>query len=115
MKDINKKIKTERELAGLTQQELAKMAGYKNYQTLLKIEKGKRDIKVSDLAKIAKALNLNTDYFINDEETHNAAVLWRERNDKGKCRIFENKLNGYLKNYCHLKQFLKEEYEKYLN
>ena len=111
MKSINERIKNERELAGLTQKELAIMAGYENYQTLLKIEKGKRDIKVSDLSKIAKALNLSTDYFINDEETHNSAVLWRERQDKGKCRIFENKLKGYLKNYYHLKQFLKEEYE----
>ena len=114
MKSINEKIKNERELAGLTQKELAIMAGYENYQTLLKIEKGKRDIKVSDLSRIAKALNLSTDYFINDNPNQSVSVLWRDKKNKTACRIFENKLKGYLQNYYHLKEFMKEEYDKFI-
>jgi transcriptional regulator with XRE-family HTH domain len=57
-------IKKERENAGLSQKELAIKSGYNNYQTLLKIEKGDRNITISDLYKISNALNLNIDYFM---------------------------------------------------
>lgn len=111
---VNEKIKKERELAGLTQKALAEKAGYNNYQTILSMEKGERSIGIGDVSRIAKALNLNPEYFLSEIEHSEVPVLWRECKEKGECRLYENRLKKYLSDYSHLKEFLNESYEKFI-
>jgi Zn-dependent peptidase ImmA (M78 family)/transcriptional regulator with XRE-family HTH domain len=103
---IGDKIKKERESAGLSQKELAEKAGYNNYQTLLKIEKGDRNITIGDLGRISEALNLNMNYFLFEEEQKEYHVLWRECKDIKACKIYENRLKTYTDNYFHLRKLL---------
>lgn len=107
-------IKKERKLAGLTQKALAEKAGYDNYQTILSIEKGERSIGIGDVSRIAKALNLNPEYFLTETDQKEIPVLWRECKDKGECRLYENRLRKYLDDYADLKAFLDEPYDKFI-
>ncbi|HAV92819.1 TPA: hypothetical protein DCW38_06530 [candidate division WOR-3 bacterium] len=111
---VNEMIKNERELNGLTQKELAEKSGYNNYQTILSMEKGERSISIGDVSRIAKALNLNPEYFLTENFQDENPVLWRECKDKSKCRLYENRLKKYLDDYADLKQFLKEHYNKFI-
>lgn len=113
MINIGERIRNEREMAELTQKELAEKAGYNNYQTILNMENGQRKIKISDISRIAKALNLSMDYFFNARKEA-VPVLWREKKNEKECNILSNKLRNYLKNYSHLKDFLNEEYIPYV-
>lgn len=111
---VNEIIKMERKLAGLTQKALAEKAGYDNYQTILSMEKGERSIGIGDVSRIAKALNLNPEYFLSEVEHIEVPVLWRECKDKGECRLYENRLRKYLDDYADLKAFLDEPYDKFV-
>lgn len=60
---VGKKIKEAREKAGLTQEELGKKTGY-SAMGISYFEKGLRGIKISDLEVIAKALNVDINFFL---------------------------------------------------
>ena len=47
MAEIGKRIRSKREELGITQEELAKMLGYKNKSTIAKIENGTNDITLA--------------------------------------------------------------------
>ena len=113
MINIGERIRSERVMAELTQKELAEKAGYKNYQTILNMENGQRKVKISDLNKISKALNLSMDYFL-DTQKEAVPALWRDRKNEKECNILSNRLRNYLKNYSHLKEFLNEEYTPFV-
>ena len=57
MADIGKRIKEQRELVGMTQEELANQLGYKNKSTIAKIENGTNDIIQSKVVEFANVLN----------------------------------------------------------
>ena len=107
-------IKKERENAGLSQKELAMKSGYNSYQTLLKIEKGDRNITISDLYKISNALNLNIDYFMEYDKKKEEPVLWRECKNRNKSKMHENKFKSYIENYKHLSDFLGMNYKQFV-
>jgi transcriptional regulator with XRE-family HTH domain len=54
-------IKKLREAAGLQQQEMAKMLGYKSLAKYNEIEQGKRGLPVAKAVKAAKILNCSLD------------------------------------------------------
>lgn len=56
---IGQKIKTLRNEAGLTQEELAQKCGYNNKSSITKIEKGKADIPQNKIKPLASALGVN--------------------------------------------------------
>lgn len=56
---IGQKIKTLRNEAGLTQEELAQKCGYNNKSSIAKIEKGKADIPQNKIKPLASALGVN--------------------------------------------------------
>lgn len=60
---LGKKIRDAREEKGLTQKELGKAVGY-SPMGISHFEKGIRELKVSDLQKIAGVLNKNLSYFL---------------------------------------------------
>ena len=63
-----KKIRYLRKKQGLSQEQLAKMSGLSRY-TIINFESGKRDPRIKDLRKIAKALNVSIEELISENET----------------------------------------------
>ncbi|MCD6086978.1 MAG: ImmA/IrrE family metallo-endopeptidase [Candidatus Hydrothermae bacterium] len=101
---IGEMIRKERERAGLSQKELAELAGFKNYQTLWAIEKGRREVKLNELSRIARALGLNVSNFLKLEERTWPKFLWfsgREK-DTTKLRRLENRVYQVLQNFKYL-------------
>lgn len=54
--ELYKRIRQRREELGISQEELAKLLGYKSRSTIAKIEKGENDITQSKIIAFAKAL-----------------------------------------------------------
>lgn len=63
-----KEIRYSRKKQGLSQEQLAKMSGLSRY-TIMNFESGKRDPRIKDLRKIAKALNVSIEELISENET----------------------------------------------
>ena len=61
---IGGRIKEVREKRGMTQEELAVACGYKSRSTINKFEKDICEIKLSNVQKIADALNVDPDYLV---------------------------------------------------
>lgn len=61
---VGDKVKFLRERRGLSQEDLAKLVGYKSKTSINKIEIGKQDIKRSRINKFAEALGTTTTYLI---------------------------------------------------
>ena len=64
MSTIGKKIKTRREELMLSQEELAKMVGYKHKSSINKIELGTRDIPRKSINLFARALNVSVEWLL---------------------------------------------------
>jgi len=111
---IGELIRRERERLGISQKELAQKAGMKNYQTLLAIEKGKREIKLSELYRIARSLGLSPSYFLESQERAHPEVLWRKCMDSTECRRLENLLDQYCKNFQNLNKLIGKDYKKFI-
>ena len=78
--ELYKRIKQRREELGISQEELAKMLGYKSRSTIAKIEKGENDITQSKIASFAEALKTTPSYLMG----------W-DQEDKSKSEVYENK------------------------
>lgn len=59
MNILSKNIRSFREKAGLTQDELAQKLGYKTRSSIAKIESGVYDVPARKITLFAKALNVN--------------------------------------------------------
>jgi len=112
--DIGKRIKSERKKIGLKLKDLAKETGFENYQTLSAIEKGEREVRISELDKISKALGLTTSYLLGEKEEMERKVLWRKCTNASKCKKYENELNGFCSNYKKLCDLIDYKYEKFV-
>lgn len=83
---IGEKIKERREQLQLTQDDLAKMLGYKSRSTINKIELGKTDITQSRIVAYAKALQTTPAYLMGWEQSEKkndiiSDVILRLRSD----------------------------------
>lgn len=77
MSDIGKRIRAKREELHMTQEELAKLLGYKNKTTITKIENGTNDIVQSKVVEFAKALNTTIPYLMGWENDTKASDDWQ--------------------------------------
>lgn len=66
-KSFGERVKKARQDAGLSQHELAMLAGYPSRSSIGKIESGKRDIARNKIAAIAKITGVTTSYLIGGE------------------------------------------------
>ena len=66
---IGKRIKDLRTSLNMTQDELAKLTGYKSRSSIQKIESGERDITQSTIAAFAKALKVTPSVIMGWEAT----------------------------------------------
>lgn len=69
MAEIGKRIKSRRELLGLTQEDLARKLGYKSKTTIAKIENGTNDIVQSKVKEFAEALETTPAYLMGWKDT----------------------------------------------
>lgn len=70
--DIGSRIRILREAKGMTQEEFAAIVGYKSQSTIAKIESGERDLYLSTIVAIAKALDVSPIFLIGwDNEDEN--------------------------------------------
>ena len=79
METIYERIKRLREEKGLSQDDLAKILGYKSRSTINKIEKGKNDISQSRIKAFANALGTTPAYLMGWEEETQQAPSSREQ------------------------------------
>ena len=78
-KTLGHRIRTSRERLGLSQEELAKRAGFSVHQIISQIEKGKREVKAWELANLAKVLMTDISTLLSNQEPEPLpVVLWRE-------------------------------------
>lgn len=70
MNDIGKRIRQKREELGITQEELAKLLGYKNKSTIAKIENGTNDITQSKVVEFAGVLHTTVAFLMGWEKSH---------------------------------------------
>ncbi|KXB06575.1 hypothetical protein AKJ54_01265, partial [candidate division MSBL1 archaeon SCGC-AAA382K21] len=96
--NITENIRKRRKELGFTQKDLAEKMGFDNHQTVSDIERGKRDLKASELAAIANILRTSTNKLLKGVETfHGSPVLWRKepKDKKEKEAIFREKCEQY--------------------
>lgn len=68
------KIRARREELGMTQDELAKLLGYKSRSTIAKIEKGENDITQSKITAFAQALKTTPGELMGSGESSVASI-----------------------------------------
>lgn len=75
---IAKKLRDFRVSRGLTLEQAAKLAGFRNFQTLSKIENGTRSVKAEELVSLAKAYSFDINLFLLDEpKPSKMRIFWR--------------------------------------
>lgn len=108
MQDIGKRIKFARECAGLTQAEVAARFGFKDRQTLVALESGKRKLLAGELLKACqifeKPLEFFTDPFHLFEE---GRFTWHAKSPLTKTAL--NALNEKVGSYLALYRTLKTD------
>lgn len=65
---IGDRIRTKREEAGFTQEDLAYMLGLKDKSSVSKIEKSGNNVSVRNVKKYANALGVSSDYILTGKE-----------------------------------------------
>ena len=78
MAEIGKRIRFKREELGITQEDLAKILGYKNKSTIAKIENGTNDITQSKVLAFANALHTTVAFFMgwdSDSKSQNSVSI----------------------------------------
>ena len=96
MSYIVKRIRAKREELHMTQEELAKLLGYKNKTTITKIENGTNDIVQSKVVEFAKALNTTIPYLMGWENDAETSDDWQPQLTKKDERDIANMLEQTL-------------------
>lgn len=105
---LAQKLKKLRESLGFTLKESAQKLGFVNYQTLMSIEDGTREVKASELAKFAKIYYCSLTNLLSDSKEDNKILfLWRsEPSDKAVKKRIESKIINICENYSLLEKLL---------
>ncbi len=77
--DLGERIREARKRLGLTQRELAQRAGLSAHQIVSQIEKGEREVKAWELARIAQVLCQSVNELLAPRSPLAPGVLWRDR------------------------------------
>ncbi|MFH1549530.1 MAG: XRE family transcriptional regulator [Planctomycetota bacterium] len=102
---LAKMLQDTREERGMKLGEVARLAGWKNYQTLSSIENGTRDVKASELSRLARIYGKAMEYFLfGTRELDNVKVQWRAKGDKKRARIYEDRFKEYLQAYIRFER-----------
>jgi Zn-dependent peptidase ImmA (M78 family)/transcriptional regulator with XRE-family HTH domain len=75
---LAERLREARQRIGLTQAQLAEVAGFSAHQIVSQIEKGEREVKAWELARLAHALSVNIQDLLSDAPITQPVVLWRD-------------------------------------
>lgn len=95
MAELYKNIKRLRLERGLSQDELARLTGYRSRTSIAKIEAGKVDLSQSKIRLFASRLGVSAIELLGDDgkpephETERLLSLYQQLNDKGRSRLME--------------------------
>lgn len=107
MADLGGKLKQKRESLGLTLVEAARLSGIGSYQTINKIEHGKREIKADELSAFGKAYAFDINLFLLSKETvGQAQIYWRAKEKPITANVLESKIRLLLERYVHLQELI---------
>lgn len=81
-KNIGRRVRAAREALGMKQEELAHAVGFASRQILSDLERGVRDVKASEAARIARALHVDMTSLLS-EAPATPQVLWRAQPCEG--------------------------------
>jgi len=87
-KALGRRIRTQRKLMGITQDELATAAGI-SYSFIGLIERGDRKLSLETLVKISEALNISCDTLLQDSLKVTRSVETTGMNERGRRLLFE--------------------------
>jgi len=107
---IGEKLKRARKELGLTLQEVAKRTGFRNYQTLLNMEAGKREIKFYELVNLSRIFHKDLSFFFQEQESQISSPVfaWRDGQKNKRSKQIEARFSHILSNY-HLVEKLTDE------
>ena len=113
-KELASRLKSARESAGLPLIEAAKRLGYANYQTLSSIENAEREVKASELVKLAKVYFCNIQDLLNQGRVKQEfPFLWRNPpTTEGQRKEIESKIFFKCEQYHLLEKLLNIKPEK---
>ncbi len=107
MENIAKKLKELRASRNLTLMEAAKLAGFKNFQTLGKIENGLRGVRTDELVSLSKAYVFDINFFLLDKpKPSKARIFWRSNPNPPKDTSANNRFALLVDRYLHLGRLL---------
>ena len=94
MEEVYKNIRKRRLELGMTQSELARLAGYENRSSIARIERGDHDLPQSKVLDIARALNTTPSYLYGweDEEVANLTAMQEGAIEKFLLLSYEHQL-----------------------
>jgi Zn-dependent peptidase ImmA (M78 family)/transcriptional regulator with XRE-family HTH domain len=99
-----------REETGMTLEEVSSVVGWNNYQVLLNIEKGSRDVKAGELSKLARIYKKSLEYFLfGPSEREEARVVWRARGGNAEVKAEESRFRQSLWAYIKLERLNEDE------
>lgn len=84
MEEVYKNIKKRRLELGMTQKELARLAGYENRSSIARIERGDHDLPQSKVVDIAKALKTTPSCLYGWEDEEVATLTAMQEDTMGK-------------------------------
>src|SRR5262249_41578294 len=74
---VGRRVRTAREEARMSQEELSAQLGFENRQVLSNIESGKRKLGVDELLKLMQLLRKELEYFTDPLRLVGEAISWR--------------------------------------
>ena len=77
--DMGTQLKQKRLALGMTLKWVADGIGLRNFQTLSKIENGKRQLRVDELARLARFYMFDVNFFLEDKELPKYKFHWYVR------------------------------------
>lgn len=106
---IGRNIKYYRELNGLSREELAQKAGYKNRSSIAKIEAGETRVQAFKMIDFANALGVEVYELMHDHSKDNVKELFTETANQVRADISDDKFKQCISILLRLNQ---EETEK---
>ncbi len=107
MGSIAKKLRDLRISRELTLEQAAKLAGFRNFQTLSKIEKGTRSVKAEELVSLAKAYSFDINLFLLDEpKPSKMRIFWRSDPNPPEDKSAQAQFTMFFERYIHLIKIL---------
>lgn len=100
---LAQRVREARERLDLTQKELAEAAGFAAHQIVSQIEKGERDVKAWELARLASALSVNIQDLLGPVPIARPVVLWRDLPSQG-AGVKEAKFLERYRRFCFVQR-----------